>query len=341
MQSGYSKRFLQSIADSVKQHAYTSTTWIAGCALAIAVCAAPLLAEPAHQSATETQLSTSVEHTPSGSLAVFTVHVAPSDGEANASGVVTIVDGTHPLASAVLNEDGDVTLKSAALLPGTHAVHALYGGTETLSSSLSGVSEISTEASTTPGFTATADPTTITVNQGHTGTTTITLTPTNSFNNYVSLSCSALPSDTTCTFLPTNVYVSGTTPSTSVMSIETYGPTNVTAHAATSSRIAYAFIFPAVLCLAGLGLRGRRTWKNTGLALIVIAGLVISGMGAMTGCSQRYHYLNKSPVPSPGTPYGTTTVSVQAQAVNGVVVTTPATPLTVVLTVNAPGTPTT
>ncbi len=337
MQSGFSKRFLQSVTGSLK-HPGTSTIWLAACAIAVTACVGPAFAESSQPTATETQLSATVEHTATGSLATFTVHVTPSAGDANASGVVSIVDGAQPLASAVLNENGEATIKTAALLPGVHSIHAVFAGTPELEGSLSGVSEVSAEASGTPGFTATANPTTITVNQGHSGSTTITLTPTNGFNNYVSLSCSDLPSDTACTFLPTNVYVSGTTATTSVLSIETYGPTNTTSSLSTHSRVAYAFLLPALLALTGLGLRGRRAWKNTGLGMLLLAGLIVSGMGAMTGCSQRYHYLNKSPAPSPGTPYGSTTVQIQAQAVSGVVVTTPATPLSIVLTVNAPGT---
>lgn len=337
MQSGFSNRFLQSVTGSVK-HPGTSTIWLAAFAIAVTACAGPAFAESSQPTATETQLSASIEHTAQGSLATFTVHVSPSAGDANASGVVSIVDGAQPLASAVLNEDGEATIKTAALLPGVHSIHAVFAGTPELSGSLSGVSEVSAEAAGTPGFTATANPTTISVNQGHAGSTTITLTPTNGFSNYVSLSCSDLPTDTACTFLPTNVYVSGTTPTTSVLSIETFGPTSATSSLSTHSTVGYAFVLPALLTLAGLGLRGRRAWKSTGLGMLVFAGLILGGIGAMSGCSQRYHYLNRSPTPSSGTPYGSTTVLIQAQAVSGVVVTTPATPLSVVLTVNAPGT---
>jgi len=298
----------------------------------IASSGSPALAQ--QHLATQTTLTTSVAQAQSGTRATFNVHVSPIGSEANAEGIVTIVEGPREIGSAVLNADGDATVESTGLMPGLHAVRALYRGSDKLSGSVSPEANVTSETSTAPTFTASANPTTVAVAQGNTATYTITLTPQNGYSNYVSLSCTQLPSDTTCAFLPVNVFVSGTTATTSVLSIETYGPTGpdamVRKHAST---LVLAFLFPGALCLAGIGLRRRswltKSWQRAGLVLIVIAGL-----GAMGGCSQRYHYLNRPPVASPGTALGSSTITIEAQAVSGVAITTQTT--NIVLTVQAP-----
>jgi hypothetical protein len=309
--------------------------WLAGGALAVAF-GSPLVAEQPQPMASETQLSASVAHTATGSRVTFTVHVSPSGSNANASGVVTIVDGGLQIGSAVLNADGDASIESSGLLPGTHSVHALYSGSGKLAGSVSPEAQIAGDATADAtggavGFRATASPTALNVAQGNSISTTITLTPQNGFSNYVSLSCTGLPLDSTCTFLPVNVFVSGTAASTSVLSIETYGPTGQDAMLRTHSPLGYAFVIPGMLGIAGLGLRKRgRRWQNMGLMLLLFAGL-----GAIGGCSQRYHYLNRPPVASTGTPLGSTKINIEAQAISGVVVTTDNIP-NVVLTVQAP-----
>ena len=286
--------------------------------------------------ATETTLTSSVAHTVTGTRAAFVVHVSPNGGDANASGVVTLMDGTRDIGSAVLNADGEATLTVSGLLPGDHAVHAVYPGTDALASSVSAETQVVAEAtSTVPTFTATASPTALKVPQGTTATTTITLTPVNGFSNYVSLSCSGLPADTACTFLPVNVSVSGTKATTSVLSIETYGPTSSNGMVRQRSTMVYALAFPGILAIFGLGMRrGSAAWKNAGLMLLAFAGCSLS-IGLMSGCSQRYHYLNKSPVPSPGTAYGPFSFTIEAQATSGVVITTQLIQ-NVVVTVTAP-----
>ena len=129
-----------------------------------------------------------------------------------------------------------------------------------------------------------------------------------------------------CTFVPVNVYVGTAASSPSTLSIETYGPTtSLVKH----SNMAYAFLFPGILALAGLGLRGRKAFRGAGMALLAV--LFIGGMG---GCAQRYHYLNKPPQASPGTALGANTFTLEAQSISGTTVITHTISMTV--TVVAP-----
>lgn len=323
MQSGFWNSFLQRSAGRETPsvtNVYKPLLWLAGVAF---IATGTALKAESSQVATQTQLTANVAHGLSGTRASFVVHVAPNGGDANATGVVTLVDGTRDLGSAVLNGDGEATLSVTGLLPGDHSVHAVYQGTDTLAGSVSSDAQVTADAtSTVPNFSITAANTTVTVPQGTTGTVTLTLVPQNGFSNYVTLSCSALPPDTACTFLPINVFVSGTKATTTVLSVETYGPTSSSGKLRQKSTMVYAFLFPGLLAMAGLGMRRRSdAWKNAGLMLVVFAGLGLT-VGTMSGCSQRYHYLNKSPVPSPGTVLGSYTFTVEAQATSGVTVTT-------------------
>ncbi len=348
MQSGFWKSVLSGRDGLLSRDAIKR---VAGRPIAICFVAAALCgfadAEQAQATtpatATQTEISATTAVTSTGTHAIFAVHVTPLGGNASAAGVVTLVDGGGlQIGSGVLDDKGDATIESAGLTPGRHSVHALYsgnssGGTSRFAGSLSPEADVTAEATSnvsgTPGFTATASPTTLTVAQGDTASTTITLTPQNGFSNYVSLSCTGLPADTTCTFLPVNVFVSGTAATTSVLSIETYGPTGPTALLTRNHNLVWAFVFPGLIGMAGLGVR-KRGLRNSGLMLVAVAG-ILSATGMLSGCSQRYHYLNRPPVPSSGTPLGSTTITIEAQAVSGVVVTTETIP-NVVLTVQAP-----
>ena len=80
---------------------------------------------------------------------------------------------------------------------------------------------------TTPDYTLTAAPTSVTVTQGGTGTSTITVNPTNGFTGSVSLSASGLPSGVTASFNPTSTTGTSTLTLTA-SSTATTGPATVT-----------------------------------------------------------------------------------------------------------------
>ncbi len=63
--------------------------------------------------------------------------------------------------------------------------------------------------STTPNFAISASPTSLTVSQGTSGSSTINTTVSGGFNSAISLSASGLPSGTTATFNPTSIAASG------------------------------------------------------------------------------------------------------------------------------------
>jgi hypothetical protein len=63
--------------------------------------------------------------------------------------------------------------------------------------------------SVTPSYTVTANPATLTIVQGQSGTTVLTFTPVGGFAGTVSLSCSGLPANADCVFVPTQAVMTG------------------------------------------------------------------------------------------------------------------------------------
>ena len=150
---------------------------------------------------------------------------------------------------------------------------------------------VQANVSTVAGFTVAATPTSLsTRGRAALSRSVVTVTPVNGFNAYVSLSCSGLPMNTTCNFTPLNVPASCTTnaagaqtctPGTSVMQIQTLAPSPGprAGNAGDAGMRRYAFVFPALFGLAGLGACKRRAWRNLALGVLAFAG----AMG-MTAC---------------------------------------------------------
>ena len=321
LQSASSWKYWSRSSSSRTSFARRAGSTLAAVAIALTGLASSSLRAHAEKIPTETQLlaeTTRATDSRTGAITTVSIHVAATDGDAIPSGIVTLVDGTHPVGSALIDESGDAKIEAANLTPGTHSLHAIYAGTGELAGSLSPETQVTSEATGVADFSIVPASTSLTVAQGSAVTTILTLAPINGFSGYITLSCSNLPVDTACNFVPSNVFVGGTASTPTTLSIPTSGPTGPTArnqmghHTGT---LFLALLLPGVFSIAGLGLSGRRTWQQLCLALAVIA--LAGGLG---GCSQRYHYLNRPPLASPGTPLGASTFSLQAQAISGTTV---------------------
>ena len=284
---------------------------------------------PAAPIRTDTQVEAETSHTATGSLITFTVHVHPADGNAAATGTVTLIDGAQQVGSAALDAEGKAQIATSNLLPGTHNIHALYSGSGSLKSSFSPEAEVTAEASGVATFAVAASPAALTVAQGKAVSSIITLTPQNSFSGYVTLSCFNVTPGATCSFTPGNVFVGGTANSVSTLSVTTVGPTTVTSNTdnrAHGTSLAFLLV-PGLFSLAAL--RRNRRWQQLGLVLLVTVGACTD-----IGCSQRYNYLKRNPAASPGATLGNSTFAIEAQSISGAVVITQQ--ISVSLTVTAP-----
>jgi Bacterial Ig-like domain (group 3) len=298
------------------------------------------LAAAENTAATRTTLAVATTNAGPRTKVTLTAHVTAPDLTSAPSGVVNFRSGQMDLGSALLDGEGNASLQTDVLPEGSHQVVAIYQGGLAYQTSLSTPEHVQANVSTVAGFTVAASPTSLSTAVGGFVNSIVTVTPVNGFNAYVSLSCTGLPINTTCTFTPVNVPASCTTtagaqtctPGTSVMQIQTQTPSPLVA-ARNSDDLAmrrYAFVFPAVFGLVGLGACKRRAWRNLALVLLAFAGAL-----GMTACSQRYNYLNHGPPDNPGTPIGAYTITVEAESSTGSQTTTPPSQPQITLTITA------
>jgi hypothetical protein len=233
---------------------------------------------------TTTALGTSNASANLGSAITFTAKVAPTTGNGTPTGTVTFVDGSTTLGPGTLS-GGVATYMTSSLAAGSHSIVAQYGGDSTYAASNSGSL---TQMVVAPSYTLSASPSSLTITQGGSGATTITVTPLGGFNQSLSFSCSGLPAYATCMFSPstltpngTNTAVSSTlTIATDVQTVEQHDP------AMPGSRRSVPLWAFAVLGIGGL-IRARRMGRRLGsicmmaawALLLVTVGFGISGCG--------------------------------------------------------------
>jgi hypothetical protein len=306
---------------------------VAGLVIALALPALALAAESGQSLATQTALTAETRDLDGRTEATVAVTVNGDDG-LPATGAVVVSDRGVQLAGAALDAQGQASI--AVTLPaGSHSLTAAYAGDATHRASISQAAQVQAQASSTPNFLVSVSPATMTLTPGQTGTLTASVTPQNSSAlsapMFVTLSCSGLPDQASCTFTPENVEIlpNATAALTSTMVIVTQVASSAsTAHPGSSS-IAWAFLLPGALGLGGLAWGARRRAWLLRLSLLALVAFV--AMLGATACNARYDYYNHGPPINPATPAGTYTVTVTAQSSNGVTAITNST--TMVLTV--------
>jgi hypothetical protein len=277
----------------------------------------------AQRQATQTAVTVEIRDQDGRTQAAVAVTVIGEDG-LPATGAVAISDYGSQLAGAALNAQGQASIV-LDLPAGDHSLTAVYAGDATHQGSTSQESGAQAQASSTPNFLVSVAPATLSLTPGQSGTVTASVTPQNSSAltapMFVTLSCSGLPDQASCTFTPENVEIlpNATAAITSSMVITTQLGSQGAATSAARPRsnlVAWAFLLPGALGLGGLawGVR-RRPWLNR-LSLMALLGLVT--MLGTTACNSRYDYYNHGPPANPATPAGTYTVYVTAQSSNGV-----------------------
>lgn len=317
---------------------------VAGLLIALAIPALSAVAAHAQGVATETALT--AEPLSGKAQASVAVNVTGADGQA-VSGAVSIEDNGKPLAGLALNAQGQAN----AVLPlsaGTHSLRGLFVGDAAHQASASTAAQVQAATTAAPDFTVTVAPTTKTLTAGQNSTLAITVTPSASYLSslaltgapaFVTLSCSGLPDQSTCTFTPetveilppsaTNTNTTGVVTSSMVLGTQAAGTAaSIAPHSANG--VVWALLLPGVLGIAGIfSSGGRRRWLNR-LSLVALVGLVT--MLGTTACNPRYNYEHHGPPANLPTPAGTYTITITAQTVNGITAVTENT--TLALTVN-------
>jgi hypothetical protein len=295
--------------------------WAAAGVVGLAVPA--LAAVP--QQATHTTLLVDTRDVNGQTEATLFVAVTGADG-LPASGTVTVKDGGRSLAGFALDNQGQAT--SVMTLPGgAHSLRAVYSGDKAHALSSSSIVPASATAGTTPDFSVAINPGSLSLKQGQSGSATVSITPINAASltgpMFVTISCTGLPDQTSCTFTPENIEipVSATAAINSSMVIATQSGTltGVGMVRRSPSSVAWAFL-PGVFALAGLAFGVRRRRFLSRLVLLALVAFV-TVLGS-TACSPLYNYYNHGPPHNLPTPAGTYNVTISAQSSNGVTATT-------------------
>ncbi|HEY3837735.1 MAG TPA: Ig-like domain-containing protein, partial [Bryobacteraceae bacterium] len=201
-------------------------------------------------------------------------------------------------ATATTNGSGQAQITAQPTVTGALTVTATVAGAASPA--------IFSEAGTAmPNFTLAANPTTLSIPHGQYGTVTLNVTPMGGFNQAVSFSCSGLPTNSTCSFSPSNVTLDGATVSASAMTIATTQTTSrndgVPPSSPKSGR--WPFAGGGITLALGLFFLGKRKRLPT-----LFCAVLFLGMGGITiGCGMGSPYANS----------GTSTVVVTATSGSG------------------------
>jgi hypothetical protein len=195
-------------------------------------------------------------------------------------------------------------------------------GAYNVTASVSGVAATASFALTNtvaPDYSIVANPSTVTIAQGQSGSTTFTLTPVGGFSGTVTLNCAGLPAFATCTFVPASAVMNGSnTPVTVVLTIATSVATSNVAHFNPPTPLGPLTVPQTSLLLAGLALFGLPGWKRQRrmmqrfgvVAMLLLAAITMSV--TLIGCG------GSSSTPAPHTtPAGTYSSTVTASASAG------------------------
>ena len=301
--------------------------------------ALPLLATAATIT-THTSLTLSANNVNGEAKTAVTVSVTGADGQP-ASGPVAIMEGNRELAGVILDSSGQATAQ-LTLAPGAHNLNAVYAGDATHLSSISPNDTAQVGTTGTPGYSLSLTAITpssfpMTVTAGSAATLNVTVVPVNqaalTSPMFITLSCSGLPNQTSCSFSPASVQILANTPSScaagspasacppfGTMVLQTQAENNpvhiVASNAKGTGSVAWAILLPGVLGLGGLAWGARRRAWLSRLSLIALVGLVT--MLGTTACNPNYYYYNHGPGNVPATPAGTYTITVTGQTSNGI-----------------------
>ena len=159
-----------------------------------------------------------------------------------------------------------------------------------------------------PSFTLTVNPPSITIQQGRSGTNSVTVAPTSADLGSVLLTCSGLPVTASCTFSSSTMSFTSTSPQSSTLTINTTTtqsslPRTPSPNGSLSMGLAGLLLIPTLLV-------GKRGSSNQGVPWMLRLGAicVISSCAGLSGCGPDRYIIIGAPQ--------TYQLTVQASAVN-------------------------
>ncbi len=247
-----------------------------------------------NQAASATAVTSSANPSFAGQGVTLTANVT-SPGP-TPTGNVTFTSGSTTLGTVALSGGSAAYTTSSFTTVGTQTITVSYSGDANTQASSSTLSLVVNAA-----FTLAPDGggnTTLTVSAGQTVTAPINVTGAPGFSGQVTFACSGLPVNTSCSFSPATINLSGTPAVPTLLSVNT-------AAGSTTSQLRLGFgglAFAGLLLLWPVRHRGARIW----IMLLCAIGLVTLGVN---GCSN-----GSGPAPPAQTATGTYNFTVVASS---------------------------
>ena len=244
-------------------------------------------------------------------------------GRAAATGTVSFYDGSTLLGTGTVSS-GTAALTTTALVVGTNVVKAVYSGDSNFNPATSSTSTI-TVAAVSAAFTLSGTPSAVTVTGGAQGVVTLNLAANASFSGAVTLTCSGMPANGTCSINPGSVTLAASGTSTATLVIGTTSTHAELKRSTTPWETPVGAVSFAALFAIFFGKRKRaRMLTVLSLSLVFSVGVLLTGCGGGSGTANK----SSAPVVTPGS----YTVTVTATPASGSAASVQTT--TVSLTVN-------
>lgn len=234
---------------------------------------------------------------------------SPAAGTYTSAQTVTISDTTagakiYYTTNSMTPTTSSTLYSGAITVNSTETIEAIAAATGFSNSSVA--TALYTTNLPTPDFQVSVSPTTLTIVAGQSGQAVFKVTPENGFNSQVSFACSGLPTGAACSFSPTSVTPNGAAASSTLTVTTTAASAALQPLAPFSQRRVYAFAFPLLALLFGIGANRRQTLR--GLRLVAFLLLLVAASG-LASCNS-----STTTGGNTGTPPGTDMVSVSASA---------------------------
>ena len=257
---------------------------------------------------------------PFGSLVFVRADVVGNSGHGVPTGLVTFTDTFGPIPSQntqlyppvpvvsnpPLNSQGNTSIGDAIVSfdAGNHSISAAYAGDPSFNASNSSQPVTFT---VTPGFfmILAGQPSVFIKTLGSSGTTSVAISNSSNFTGTITLACSGLPSESTCSFSPASVKPTAASTVTATVTVTTTAPTS----AARLHHLSYSLTTLAVGMFFSIVLlvHKRQIVRGASLLLLAIGTMTIVSCGGGSHSSTP-----PPPPPNPGTPAGTYNITVTA-----------------------------
>jgi hypothetical protein len=281
---------------------------------------------------TATTLMASSTSVTQGDMVTLTAVVSPNYGISG--GVVSFQTASANLGSAKTDSSGTASISTTALAVGTQQVTASFTGGSNLLASKSDALTIQVAPKPVADFSVSADPTSLTIKRGQSGTAIITVNPVNGWNAALTFACAGLPAEASCTFSPSAMTPSAS--STVSVTISTTSPHSAAAHVrGRDLKVGPAAAAVLALALLYLPVRRLRGARHVLYGLIILLGIctaIASGCGGNGSQSSGSGGSGGTGGSDAGTPLGTSTVKVSASGGSGSSAVTHTTSFSVVIT---------